>query len=82
MSGTEAESESYLDSSLVTGDIQSDSSSVKSCSLYGSCIFYIFCTVRFNYKCFFNFKLGKIMRKMGNIERKMDNYIKQKRKEK
>ena len=39
----DAESESYLDSSLVTGDIQSDSSSVKSCSLYGSC------TVRFNF---------------------------------
>ena len=35
VSGTEAdaESESHLDSSLVTGDIQSDSSSVKSCSL-------------------------------------------------
>ena len=29
----DAESESYLDSSLVAGDIQSDSSSVKSCSL-------------------------------------------------
>ena len=44
VSGTEAdaESESYLDSSLVTGDIQSDSSLVKSCSLYG-CIFFVQC---------------------------------------